>query len=557
MDKRRQECKALEQKIDKSAKQKDWDSIENTFLDLLSQNSENSESSVNWAALIRRLIKQLETSHKGITLSRKKDGLNRVLTNFGKKPDTLAEKIEALTRSWSNEAESIDVQSASANNELPDVSSSGDITTSDDVTTSTVVPTNTDNVAAQLQDMLTRTFGLALIPMLEDVPETKKSALDLLQKLRSTPSEQVLTESGHALKDILFKVETEQENKQDIHQALIGILNLLAKSMAELTVEDEWLKGQLPIVNDVLSKPVNILTLGNAESSLKELIHKQANLRPALHDAQDLIKKLAGTFISRLVDMTETTDEYHQKIEKHQHQLAGIDNIDELNGVLQSVLEDTRTMGLTVQRTREEFNDSQNKVTQAEKKIEELSAVLEYINDVANEDYLTGTLNRRGMDEALEREFSRADRHNTALCIAMMDIDHFKKLNDALGHSTGDEALTHFAKIIKEVKRPPDVIARYGGEEFILILPNTEQDDGVKVIERVQRQLTKQFFMHSEERVVITFSAGVAQRIGEETPEEIIPRADAALYAAKNAGRNRVMPANVQQSSLIKALQKE
>ncbi len=95
------------------------------------------------------------------------------------------------------------------------------------------------------------------------------------------------------------------------------------------------------------------------------------------------------------------------------------------------------------------------------------------------------------MDEALEREFSRADRHNKALCIAMMDIDHFKKLNNAFGHSTGDEALTHFAKVIKEVKRLSDVIARYGGEEFILILPNTEQDDGVKVMERVQRQLTK------------------------------------------------------------------
>ena len=115
----------------------------------------------------------------------------------------MAEKIEALIRSWDNEAGPIDVQSTSANNELPDASSSVD------VTTSPAAPTNTDNVAAQLQDMLTRTFDLALIPMLKEVPEAKKSALDLLQKLRSTISEQVLTESGHALKDILFKVETE------------------------------------------------------------------------------------------------------------------------------------------------------------------------------------------------------------------------------------------------------------------------------------------------------------------------------------------------------------
>ena len=306
-------------------------------------------------------------------------------------------------------------------------------------------------------------------------------------------------------------------------------------------------------MNDVLNKPINIATLDNAVGSLKELVHKQSNLKPALHDAQGLIKKMAETFILRLVDMTETTDEYHQKIENHQHKLSDVNSIDELNGVLQNVLEDTRMMGLTVQRTREEFNDSRAKVSQAEQKIQELTSVLEYINERANEDYLTGTLNRRGMEEALEREFSRADRHNTSLCIAMMDIDHFKKINDVLGHSTGDEALTHFAKIIKEVKRTTDVLARYGGEEFIIILPNTEQDDAVKVIERVQRKLTKEFFMHSDERVVITFSAGVAKRIGKETPGEIIPRADAALYAAKNAGRNRVIAANTEQSVMIPA----
>ncbi|MFT7227976.1 MAG: diguanylate cyclase [Methylophilaceae bacterium] len=172
----------------------------------------------------------------------------------------------------------------------------------------------------------------------------------------------------YVLKNILFRVETEHENKQDIHQALIGILTLLAKSMAELTVEDEWLKGQLTIVNDVLSKPLNILTLGNAESNLKELLHKQVNLNPALHYRQDLIQKLACTFISQLIDMTETTDEHHQKIGKHQHQFAGIDNIDELNCVLQNELEDMRAVGLTLQRTREKFKYSQNKITQAEKK---------------------------------------------------------------------------------------------------------------------------------------------------------------------------------------------
>lgn len=539
---------ALEKKISAAIEKQNWGAVENELQMLLSSSAANTSMEINWALLIRELLRQLEISHKGTTLSRKKEGLSRVLTNFAKDPAVLAEKMQALMRSWGNETTEIEVQISNPNAAQHEQSNSA--------ATTDLSAKDNDNTAAQLQDMLARTLDLALLPLLKEAPNTYKNAQDLLEQLRTQTAQQLTTESASQIKDILFTIETERENQQDIHQTLIDLLRLLTKSMASLAVEDSWLQGQLSIVNDVLSKPIDMTSLSNAVGSLKELVHKQSNLKPALHDAQCLIKKMAETFISRLVDMTETTDEYHQKIENHQHKLSGVNSIDELNGVLQNVLEDTRMIGLTVQRTREEFNDSKAKVSQAELKIQELTSVLEYINEVASEDYLTGTLNRRGMEEALEREFSRADRHHTALCIAMMDIDHFKKINDALGHSTGDEALAHFAKVIKNVKRATDVLARYGGEEFIIILPNTEQEDAIKVIERVQRKLTKEFFMHSDERVVITFSAGVAQRIGEETPEEIIPRADAALYAAKNAGRNRVMAASTQQSALIRALQK-
>lgn len=539
---------ALEKKITTAIEKQNWGAVENDLQVLLSQAAANTTMEINWALMIRALLRQLETSHKGTTLSHKKEGLNRVLTNFAKDPVVLAEKIQALMRSWGNETTAIEVQTSSPN----PIQHEQNLST----LTTDLTDKENDNSASQLQDMLVRTLDLALLPLLKDAPEAHKKLQDLLDQLRTQTAHPVTADNANQLKDILFTIETEQENQQDIHQTLIDLLRLLVKSMSGLAVEDTWLKSQLSIVNDVLNKPIDMTTLGNAVGSLKELVHKQSNLKPALHDAQGLIKKMAETFISRLVDMTETTDEYHQKIENHQHKLSDVNSIDELNGVLQNVLEDTRMIGLTVQRTREEFNDSKAKVNQAEQKIQELTSVLEYINEVASEDYLTGTLNRRGMEEALEREFSRADRHNTSLCIAMMDIDHFKKINDALGHSTGDDALAHFAKVIKNVKRATDVLARYGGEEFIIILPNTEQEDAIKVIERVQRRLTKEFFMHSDERVVITFSAGVAQRIGEETPDEIIPRADAALYAAKNAGRNRVMAASTQQSALIRALQK-
>ncbi len=181
---------------------------------------------------------------------------------------------------------------------------------------------------------------------------------------------------------------------------------------------------------------------------------------------------------------------------------------------------------------------------EAEKKINDLTTKLDYISEVAHQDFLTGALNRRGMEAALAQEFERADRHATPLTLAMMDIDHFKKINDTLGHSTGDVALKHLVKVVKSLIRNTDVLARYGGEEFIILLPGTKEDDAIKIIQGVQRDLTKNFFLQHNERVLITFSAGVAERFLNEAIDEVLPRADAALYRAKQAGRNRVIGAS-------------
>ena len=123
----------------------------------------------------------------------------------------------------------------------------------------------------------------------------------------------------------------------------------------------------------------------------------------------------------------------------------------------------------------------------------------------------------------------------------MLDIDNFKKLNDTLGHATGDQALTHLATVARECMRPQDTLARYGGEEFVILLPDTPLDKGVEAMTRLQRELTKRFFMAGAEKVLITFSAGVAQLVSDESGAEAIKRADQAMYLAKRAGKNRVV----------------
>jgi len=179
----------------------------------------------------------------------------------------------------------------------------------------------------------------------------------------------------------------------------------------------------------------------------------------------------------------------------------------------------------------------------ARAKVAELEAELSRVSAALREDALTGALNRRGLDEAVEREASRAQRYRSDLCFAVIDLDNFKNLNDRLGHHAGDEALRHLVGVVRPMLRPSDTIGRYGGEEFVLLLPETPLPDAKMVVERLQRELTRQFFLHNNDKVLITFSAGVACMRPGETGPQALGRADEAMYEAKRQGRNRVLAA--------------
>jgi diguanylate cyclase len=248
-------------------------------------------------------------------------------------------------------------------------------------------------------------------------------------------------------------------------------------------------------------------------------------------------------FISRIGEMSESTGDYHVKIENYVEKLGSTEDLPTINTILQDLISDTKSLHLDMVRSHEELLNARRQAEAAEQKMHELEAELGQVSELVYQDHLTGTLNRRGMDEAFVREFARAKRGQTSISVALLDIDHFKKINDTFGHDVGDQALIHLAGVVKEILRPMDVVARYGGEEFVIILPDTAEADGVKIMTRLQRDLTKRYFLHENEKLLITFSAGVAQRSGEETAEALIARADDALYRAKQAGRNRVFAA--------------
>ena len=167
----------------------------------------------------------------------------------------------------------------------------------------------------------------------------------------------------------------------------------------------------------------------------------------------------------------------------------------------------------------------------------------------ATHDPLTGLLNRGALSLHLEklqawRRNAQSSGRVPACAVLMMDIDHFKKINDTHGHSVGDLVLAEFAQVLVAQTRDDDCVARYGGEEFVILLLDTDTDRATAVAERIRRAVAEhQFPDHNHQRVAVTTSVGVAGLEGEEAPEDALKRADAALYRAKRAGRNRVMTA--------------
>ncbi len=171
---------------------------------------------------------------------------------------------------------------------------------------------------------------------------------------------------------------------------------------------------------------------------------------------------------------------------------------------------------------------------------EELRRSYAKIKKMAMIDDLTQIMNRRSIFHHLKKEWARAKRHNFSISILLIDIDHFKKINDRFGHPVGDIVLRKIAKRIRDTVRPYDGIGRYGGEEFIVILSNCSTDEAYKVAERIRTTVSSEPFTIGDLNLYVTISIGVASSSAppKEKPEEIIQLADLALYEAKNSGRN-------------------
>lgn len=170
-----------------------------------------------------------------------------------------------------------------------------------------------------------------------------------------------------------------------------------------------------------------------------------------------------------------------------------------------------------------------------------LAAMLEQVRQLASHDELTGTLNRRSLMAALERERLRAERSGAPFSVAMIDLDHFKRVNDTYGHAAGDEVLRTLATTVGDTMRVTDIFGRYGGEEFVLILVGSAAASALRAVERIRAAVAAIDWTAVAPDLSITLSAGIASHCKSETVEQMLHRADRALYQAKDAGRNTVV----------------
>ncbi len=490
----------------------------------------------DWSELIRQLLQELDINRKGISLSRKKESIQFVLQRFSKKPEQLPEKLQNLLNSWQLPLNS----SAAEDMALVE-------TTADKATTTATLPAAPQEApiehpaSADMIGNVSELLAQTLESIVTTQPDLGHEIQAFAQQARSIENNAQITSLAKQLRPFWIKVELRGGDKSRIHEGLIHLLRLLVENISEMIEDEEWLRGQINILQQIIANPIDKAAITDAEQNLRNAITQQGMLKQSMSEAKTTLKGLMSTFIDRLGEITSSTGDYKNKIAGYSLKIKASDNLPDLNSLLEDIMLDTNIVHKSAVESHEDMLNTQQRTHEAEEKIKHLEKELADVSKLVHQDQLTGALNRRGLNEAFDRETKRSERNHKTICIALLDIDNFKRLNDTLGHHAGDKALQHLSQLVQETLRPSDYVARYGGEEFVILLPDIDLDAAAATIARVQRELTKHFFLYDKDKVLITFSAGVAEYHNDETRDDVIGRADKAMYQAKKSGKNRVI----------------
>ncbi|MDR2678930.1 MAG: diguanylate cyclase [Zoogloeaceae bacterium] len=531
----------LERDLNEAIARQDWEGVRRTLAGGFGTLAEIQQ--LAWNRLIGELFRQWENKSADITPGKKREALDRALAISASNPRALFTRLENLQRAWARGEAANDIPLTGA--DLPESETVPTRPASAPASAGSPSAPVSDKMAVlpELRELFAYALENCIAPLLAEQPRFFNEAKALTQAVRQANSLAQLATMQATLKQFAFRLALSIEDQGELRASLLKLLRLVIENIGELLQDDQWLAGQIEIVRDIVEKPLSQRALDDAEQRMKEVIFKQGQLKLSLREARDALKHMLSGFVDHLASFAGATSDYHDTMEQCAKQVSAANNIKELESVLAEVMQKTRAMQLNAQRSRDDLRATQEKATAAEGRVKALEQELAQASHLIRHDQLTGALNRRGLDETLNKEIARAKRRELPICLSLLDIDDFKKLNDLHGHVAGDEALIHLATVIRENLRPQDTLARFGGEEFVIIFPETDLKEAISAMTRLQRNLTRRIFLHANQRVLITFSAGIAQLQAGESQSSVIRRADAAMYESKKAGKNQVMVA--------------
>jgi len=295
--------------------------------------------------------------------------------------------------------------------------------------------------------------------------------------------------------------------------------------------------GDAPPTPPVRAKVFGVETSGpeDAEQQAASTFHN--NLTAPSRTAEQMQQRLAEK-------IQETIDENRQfgsMLESVRHGLEEAESIDDIETLRRCLLEDVAALSRTHAVLVDKLLETKQVLRMLETDSRKLSDELARVKMLSMTDELTGLPNRRAFLRRLEDEVVRTRRYGFRLALVMIDLDHFKNINDQYGHAAGDAVLCTYAREVLTTFRQHDLVARYGGEEFVVLLPNTEEHGAMAAVNKVRRAMTETRWMFDgREMSLPTFSAGLTLFVAGDDPQNLIQRADEALYTAKRLGRNRV-----------------
>ncbi len=351
-----------------------------------------------------------------------------------------------------------------------------------------------------------------------------------------------------------LNVQSQTADKADVRDFLPLLLERVAFTEAMETRRAKL----LAILQNPRDLTLNSILIDRAASLINDmrraLEHEKAELTEFLQQLTEALSEIDQSTLMNLGDVQTQRESQRALNTAVTEQVADIDrtvadatDLDELKRV---VRERISRISEHIHSFRQAEDQRLNTVEQENQAMRERIARLEvsrsHLQDqlVAStqkmlRDTLTGLPNRLAFDERITLEVARMRREHSALCLAIWDIDYFKKVNDTFGHQAGDKALHVVGKTLNKLIRDVDMVARYGGEEFVMILPRANLQQAFVVLERIRETLANTAFRFKDQPLKITLSCGVAECSADETHEAVLARADEALYLAKANGRNR------------------